>query len=156
MLPLWIFYFISVLFLLCFRVRAPLFIDAYISIYSATCGSGQKVKTFLTESSHVAYQIKGNGTQSKCKYTFCPYSTRWGQKVKLFLLKVVMLHIKLNGMEHRVPCKHIFCPYTNPRPMGWGQMSNHFFLKVVMLHIKLIGIELRAPCKHISCPYTHP
>ena len=52
----------------------------------------------LSESSHVAYQIKADDAGSNMVANILPTDTPltqgWGQKVKLYLLlKVVMLHI---------------------------------------------------------------
>ena len=78
-----------------------------------------KVKSFLSESSHVAYQINGNGAQSTMQaYSVLTHALDpWGEvkRSNMFLLKVVMLHIKSNGMAHRAPCKHKLCPYTHPQ-----------------------------------------
>ena len=131
-------------------------------MYPRPLGWGQKVKTFFSENSHVAYQIKGKGAksdmQSHILSLHTPLAPGWGQKVKTcccFFLKEAMLHIKLKVMEHRAPCKHIVCPYTHPRPLGGIKRSKHFFSKVFMMHIKLKGMVYRASCKHIFCPYTH-
>ena len=72
-------------------------------------GVGVKVKTFFSESSHVAYQINEDGAQSTMQAHILSLQTPSipgvGSKVKIFfLLKVVMLHIKLKGMELRAPC----------------------------------------------------
>ena len=76
--------------------------------------TGQKVKTFFSNSSHVSYQIKGNIAYST-RFFFYTHAIPWveskGQNI--FFLKEVELHIKLKGVEHRTPCKHIFCPCTH-------------------------------------------
>ena len=80
-------------------------------------------KCLFSRSSHVAYQINGNGAWSTMQahnysvftYTLDPSG---GVTVKIHVLKVVMLHFKLKGMEDRAHCKHIFCPYTHPQPLG--------------------------------------
>ena len=74
-----------------------------------TQGVGLKGQTInFSESSHVVYQIKAEGTGSNMVANILPTDTPstqgWGQKVKLYLfLKVVMLHIKLKAIEHRAP-----------------------------------------------------
>ena len=50
---------------------------------------GQKTKTYFTESSHVAFQIKGSGTQSTMQAHILSLHTsstlRWDQKVQTFV-----------------------------------------------------------------------
>ena len=53
----------------------------FLSLHTPTPRWTQKVKTFLGESSHVAYQITGNGTQSTMQAHFLPLHTL---KVKTF------------------------------------------------------------------------
>ena len=65
------------------------------------------VKTFFTESSQAAYQIKREMEhRAQCKHILCPYTHPQSSDgvimSKHFFLKVVMLHIKLKGMEHIV------------------------------------------------------
>ena len=85
-------------------------------------GGVKRPKHFFTESSHVAYQIKGYGTLSTMHAHILslhtPSTPRWSQNVITFFLIVVMLHIKLKGLEHKTPCKHIVYHYTHPRSLG--------------------------------------
>ena len=37
-------------------------------------GVESKGQTFLSESSHATYQIKGDGARAPCKHTFCPHT----------------------------------------------------------------------------------
>ena len=75
-------------------------------------GVGQKAKHFVTESTHVAYQVKEckiehhASTYPVLKYSFGP----WGEvkRSNHFFLKVDMLQIKLKRMKLRAPCKHIY------------------------------------------------
>ena len=69
-------------------------------------GLGQTVKTFFSESSHVAYQIKGDGALSTMQAHIMSLHTpsvpgvgSRGQNI--FFPKVVILHIKLKDMERR-------------------------------------------------------
>ena len=92
---------------------------------------GVKAKTFFPESSHVAYQIKVNGTESTMHAHILSLQHHrplgWAQTVKtFFLLKVVMLHIKFKGMDHRAPCKHIVCPFTHTQSPDGVKRSKHF------------------------------
>ena len=61
----------------------------------------QSSNIFFSESSHVAYQIKGNdecsNTQAHMLSLHTPSTPRVRSKVKTFFLKVIMLHIKLMG-----------------------------------------------------------
>ena len=72
-------------------------------------GVGSKGQTIsISESSHVAYQIKADDAGSNMVSNILPTDTPSTQgvksKVKLYLfLKVVMLHIKLKGIDHRAP-----------------------------------------------------
>ena len=90
-------------------------------------GWGQKVKTFFSsESSHVAYQIKGHIAKSTTKAHILslhtPSAPGVGSKGQnIFFLKVVILHIKFKGMELR----HIFCPYIHPPPV-WSDQNFYF------------------------------
>ena len=50
--------------------------------YTPDPGGGVKrSKHFFSESSHVAYQIKGNGVRASCKHIFCPYTHPEGQNI---------------------------------------------------------------------------
>ena len=91
-----------------------------------------KGQTFLSESSHVACQINGNGSKTSMQAYILSLHTPstpgvWS-KVKHFYLKVVMSHVKLMGMDQRPACKHIFCPYTQPRLPDGVKRSKHFFI----------------------------
>ena len=76
-----------------------------------TQGVGSKGQTIsFTESSHVAYQIKGNWAQSNMKASMLSLHTPTipgvGSKGHfLSFLKVVMLHIKVNWKKCRPTCK---------------------------------------------------
>ena len=116
---------------------------------------GQNI--FFSESSHVACQIKGNGTYSTLQahiLSFQNTSTPDGVKnSNIFFLKVVMLHIKLKGIEHDASTYTVLTHIIDPWVGVKGLNIQVSFLKVVMLHIKLMGMKHRAPCKHIFCPY---
>ena len=89
-----------------------------------TCGV-VKGQTFLSESSYVANQIKGNVAKSSMQAHILSLhtpSTPWWE----ILLKVVMLHIILKGVEPRAPCTLIFCPYTQPR-LPDGRIKHFLF-----------------------------
>ena len=105
---------------------------------------GSKVKTFFSESSHVAYQ-KGMEHRAPCRhiYLHTPSTHGVGSKVKIFLFfyEAALLHIKLKGIEHRTLCKHTFCPYTHPQHVG--RLKGKTTLNVVMFHIKLKKIKFR-------------
>ena len=79
-----------------------------------TQGFGAKGQTIsLSESSHVAYQIKGNRAQSTMKANMLslhtPATPGGGVKSSFFsFLKVVMLHIKLKWKKCRPTCKVTF------------------------------------------------
>ena len=89
--------------------------SVYIHILSP-CSGVNRSKHFLSDSSHVEYQIKGDGAKSTTQAHILSLHTSSepgvGSKCQNIFLKVVMLHIKLKEMEHRAPCKHILCPYT--------------------------------------------
>ena len=69
-----------------------------------THGVGSKVKTFfLSERSHIAYQIKGNGAYSTMQAHILSLHTpsTCGLYLKLSkILNVVMSHIKLRGKKY--------------------------------------------------------
>ena len=76
----------------------------------STQGVGSKGQTIsFTESSHVAYQINGNGAQSTMKANMLSLHTLTapgGFKRSFFsFLKVAMLHIKLKWKKYRPTCK---------------------------------------------------
>ena len=92
-----------------------------------TQGVGSKGQTiYFCESSHVAYQIKGNWAQSTMKANMLslhtPTAPGVGSKGHIFFSfpKVVMLHIKLKWRKCRPTCKVIFWIYTHPWPLGLG------------------------------------
>ena len=66
---------------------------------------GGGVKTFFSESSHVACQIRRewNIEHHAIIYLFSHTTSTAGvgSKVIIFFIKAVVLHIKLKGMEHR-------------------------------------------------------
>ena len=75
----------------------------------STTGVGSKVKTFFSESSHVAYQIDENGAQGTMQAHILSLhipSTPWvdstGQNP--FFTENSHVNIRLKGMEHRAPC----------------------------------------------------
>ena len=106
--------------------RAPCKLMFCPYTHTRSLGWGLKVKTFFfSESSHVAYQINGNGAYSTMQaHIFLgPWS---GVKGSNFFLIVVMLRIKLNGIERREPYTHIFGPYTQPRPVRSAQKVKLF------------------------------
>ena len=83
-------------------------------------------KHFSSESSHVAYQIKGNEAKSTMQVHILSLYTPsvpgvLSKGLNIFFLKEVNFHIKLTGVEHRAPCKHILCPYMHPQSRGLGQ-----------------------------------
>ena len=102
-----------------------------------------KGKNFFSESSHVAYQIKGNGAKSTMQAViFCPYThprpLGWGQKVKAFFSESshVAYQVKWNHASTYSVLTHTLDPW------GFGQKVKTF-LNVVMLHIKLKGKKYR-------------
>ena len=94
------------------------------------------VRTDFSNSSHVAYQIKGNGALGTIQaHILSLHSIHWTLRVRSkgqYIFKVVMMYIKLKGMKRRVLCKYTFCPYTHPRPVGWVKRSKLLFLNVAM------------------------
>ena len=122
-------------------------------------GFGQKVKKVLfSESSHVAYQIKGNGAKNIMQanilslYTlFAPGVGSKGQNI-FSESSHVASQIKGNGAKSTTHT-HIL---SSTCTLGWVKRQKHFFLKVVMLHIELKRMKHKAPYKRIVYPYTHP
>ena len=86
--------------------------------YPQPTDGAKRSNHFIAENSHVAYQIKGNGTQGIIQVHILSLHTpsTYGWVQINFVLKVVMLRIKLMGMKHTTPCKHEFCPYKHPNP----------------------------------------
>ena len=139
--------FFSEIFHIAYQIRREWSIEHHTSTYSAltsTLGHWGWVKRsihYLSESSHIAYQIKEN--RAPFKHIYCPYTRPrplWGQKVKTFFSESgrAAYQIKANG-AYLAPCKHIFCPYKNPRQPVGRVKSQKNILNVVMLHIKLKG-----------------
>ena len=66
-------------------------------------GVGSKVKTFFSESSHVAYQIKENGAciQHMLEHILSLHTPRPLGLGQNYFLNVVMLYIKFKGRKHR-------------------------------------------------------
>ena len=92
---------------------------------SLTQGVGSKGQTIsFSESSHVAYQIKGNWAQSTMKANMLslhtPTTPVLRSKGHFFLLKVVMLHIKLKWKKCRPTFKVTLWIYTHLWPLGLG------------------------------------
>ena len=110
-------------------------------------GVGVKRSKHFSESSHVTYQIKGNGAWSTMQAHTLSLRTisapGWGHKIRIFVSEVVMLRIKLKKIARRAPCKHLFCPNTHPRSVGTGQKVKAFILIVFMLHTNLKGKKHR-------------
>ena len=98
----------------------------------------QNVKSFLSEISHYAYQIKREwNIEQNEAHILSLHAPRplglLGQKVKTFsFLKVVILQFKLKEMDHRATRTHP----KSLRLLG-KQIKTFSFLKVIMLHIKL-------------------
>ena len=64
-------------------------------------GLGSKVKTFYSESSHVAYKIKGNPCTMLVHILSSHARSTIGVGSKRFFLNVVMLYIKLKEKKYR-------------------------------------------------------
>ena len=103
---------------------------------------GSKVKTFFSESSHDAYQIR---REWSIKHHASTYSVLThippmgveskGQNSTFSERGHVAYQIKWNCECSSMQAQ---CPYTHIRLLGWGQRLKYFFfLKVAMLHIKL-------------------
>ena len=88
-----------------------------------TQGVGSKGQTIsFTESSHVAYQIKGNWAQSTMKASMLSIHTQTTPGVRskghfCSFLKVVMLHIKVKWKKCRPTCKVTLWIYTQSWPL---------------------------------------
>ena len=92
----------------------------------STQGVGSKGQTiYLSESSHVAYQIKGYWAQSTMKASVLslhtPMTPGVGSKGHFCsFLKVVMLHIKVKWKKCRPTCKVPHWIYTQSWPLRLG------------------------------------
>ena len=91
-----------------------------------TQGVGSKGQTIsFTESSHVAYQIKGNWAQSTMKASVLslhtPTTHGVGSKGHFCsFLKVIRLHIKVKWKKCRPTCKVTLWIYTQSWPLRLG------------------------------------